>query len=74
MNDPIERQLSALRGATHFELPDPAVVRRRGDRLRRRNSALKVGGAALTLTLVATPLLSLTRHGGPGETDGHYCG
>jgi hypothetical protein len=67
MSDPIETHLSALREATHFQAPDPAVVRRRGDRLRRRNSALKVGGAALALTLLATPLLSLTRHGTPGE-------
>jgi len=67
MSDPIETQLSALRGATHFQAPDPAVVRRRGDRLRRRNGALKVGGAALALTLLAAPLLSLTRPGGTGE-------
>jgi hypothetical protein len=67
ISDPIETQLSALRGATHFQAPDPAVVRRRGDRLRRRNGALKVGGAALALTLLAAPLLSLTRPGGTGE-------
>lgn len=67
MGDPIETQLGALREAGGFEVPDPALVRRRGDRLRRRNAGLKAGGAALALTLVATPLLALTRHEGPGE-------
>jgi hypothetical protein len=67
MSDPIETQLSALQGVTAFEAPDPALVRRRGDRLRRRTIALKAGGAALALTLVATPLLSLNRHGGHHE-------
>lgn len=67
MSDPIETQLSALQGVTAFEAPDPAAVRRRGDRLRRRTIALKAGGAALALTLVATPLLSLNRHGGHHE-------
>jgi hypothetical protein len=67
MSDPFESEFSALRAATGFEPPDPAAVRRRGDRLRRRSNALKAGGAALTLTLLATPLLSLNRHGAPVE-------
>src|SRR4051794_38809008 len=67
MSDPIETGFDALRAVTPFEAPDPAVVRRRGNRLRRRTTALKAGGAALALTLVATPLLSLNRHGGDGE-------
>jgi hypothetical protein len=67
MTDPIETELGAFRVATHFEAPDPAVVRRRGDRLRRRHASVKAGGAALALALVATPLLSLGRHGGPAQ-------
>jgi hypothetical protein len=67
MTDPVQTQLRFLHEATHFQAPDPAVVRRRGDRLRHRNVALKAAGAALALTLVATPLLILTRHGQPGE-------
>jgi|tagenome__1003787_1003787.scaffolds.fasta_scaffold20957279_4 hypothetical protein len=67
MSDPIETHLRALRETTRFEPPDPAVVRRRGDRLRRRNTAVKAGGAALALALIATPFLSLTRPGERGE-------
>jgi hypothetical protein len=66
MSDPFETRFRALR-ETHVETPDPALVRGRGDRLRRRNSAVKAGGVALALALVTTPLLWPTRHGGPGE-------
>jgi hypothetical protein len=67
VSDPIETQMSALRRVAQFQPADPAVVRRRGDRLHRRATARKASGAALALALIATPLLSLNRHAGPGE-------
>jgi hypothetical protein len=67
MSDRVESGFGALRAGAHFEAPDPVAVRRRGDRLRRRTIALKTGGAALTLAVIATPLLSLSRHGADRE-------
>lgn len=55
----------------HFdpEVPVPlpaADIRRRGDRLRRRNAGLAVAGAVAAIALVATPLAVLT---GGDDTD-----
>jgi hypothetical protein len=65
MHDPVDEQLSALRQAAHFPIPDPAAIRRRGDRLRRRKAAIKAGGATLALALAATSVSSLSQHRHP---------
>jgi hypothetical protein len=59
MPDPVEEQLNALRQTAHFPIPDPVAVRKRGDRLRRRAAALKVGGTATALALSLSIVLTL---------------
>lgn len=46
-----------------------ADVRRRGDRIRRRRTALVAGGAALAVAAVTVPILALTGHGGDPDND-----
>ena len=55
MPDPIEELSNFEPGVPVNPMP-AAEVRRRGDRLRRRNTALVVGGAALAVALVAVPI------------------
>jgi len=63
MSDPIE-QLQSLtqQGVDVTPLP-PSEVRRRGDRLRRRNQALAAAGGVAAIALIATPIALLA--GGP---------
>lgn len=44
-------------------VPSPADIRRRGDRLRRRNTALAVVGGVAAVAVIATPLALLTGGG-----------
>jgi hypothetical protein len=55
MSDPIEELSNFDAGVPVNPMP-AAEVRRRGERLRRRNAALVVGGAALAVALVAIPI------------------
>ncbi len=55
MPDPID-ELSNFEPGVPVNPMSAAEVRRRGDRLRRRNTALVVGGAALAVALVAVPV------------------
>jgi len=55
MPDPIDELSNFEPGVPVNPMP-AAEVRRRGDRLRRRNAALVVGGAALAVALVAIPI------------------
>ncbi|WP_168929410.1 hypothetical protein [Nocardioides sp. GY 10113] len=61
MSDPMERLSrfgSEIEGGP-MPLP-PAEIRRRGDRIRRRNRAMIAGGATLAAALIAAPVLAMT--------------
>ena len=60
MSDPLD-QLARFDGGDPAAPPLPAAeVRRRGDRLRRRNTVLAGVGAALAVAVIATPIAVLT--------------
>ncbi|WP_134767822.1 hypothetical protein [Nocardioides sp. 1609] len=66
MSDPLADRLRDLATGTPAMNPaSPTDVRRRGDRLRRRRTALTTAGGALAVGLVATPVFVLT-HGDAG--------
>lgn len=61
-------------GAPMHALP-ASEVRRRGDRMRRRNNTLAtVGGVAAALVAIATPLAIVTNQGGPTDSDSPIAG
>lgn len=60
MSDPIEDRLRSLATESTLMPPPPSDIRRRGDRLRRRNHALAVVGGALVVGLAAGSILNLT--------------
>ena len=65
MSDPLDDRLSDFATGTPAMNPvSPADVRRRGDRLRRRRTALAAAGAALAVALVAAPVAVLTARDG----------
>jgi hypothetical protein len=69
MRDPIEELGNFDPGVPVSPLP-AAEVRARGDRLRRRNTALVVGGAALAVALIVTPIaVFANRDGGGGRPE-----
>lgn len=60
MTDPLEDRLRDFAADVPALHPSsPAVVRRRGDRLRRRRTALATAGAALAVAVVVAPVLAL---------------
>ena len=61
MRDPIEELESFNPGMPMNPLP-AAEVRRRGTRLRRRNTALAVAGTVAAITVVAVPVAALAGH------------
>ncbi len=69
MSEPDERLSSFDPGPAMNPLP-PSDVRRRGDRLRRRNTVLASAGAALAVAVIVTPLAILgTRGDGDASPD-----
>jgi len=67
MSDPIDKLASFDPGPAMNPLP-PSEVRRRGDRARRRHTALVVGGAVAAVVLIATPIAVLANRDGGGRT------
>lgn len=69
MRDPIEELGNFDPGVPVSPLP-AAEVRARGDRLRKRNTALVVGGAALAVALIVTPIAVFANRDGGGGRPG----
>jgi hypothetical protein len=67
MSDPLDKLASFDPGPAMSPLP-PSEVRRRGDRARRRHTALVVGGAVAAVVLVVTPIAVLANRDGGGKT------
>ncbi len=67
MPDPID-ELSSFEPGVPMSPMSPVEIRRRGERLRRRNTALAVGGAAAAVLLVAVPVAVFRSDDGGGGT------
>ena len=67
MPDPID-ELSSFEPGVPMSPMSPAEIRRRGERLRRRNTALAVGGAAAAVLLVVVPVAVFRSDDGGGGT------
>ena len=64
MSDPLEDRFRDFTTGTPAVSPaSPAEIRGRGDRLRRRRTALTAAGAALAVALIATPVALLATGG-----------
>jgi hypothetical protein len=68
MPDPIE-ELSNFDPRSPVNPMPAAEVRRRGDRLRRRNTALVIGGAVAAVVLVAVPVAVFAGGGNGGDPE-----
>ncbi len=67
MPDPMDELSNFEPGVTASPIP-AAEVRRRGDRLRRRRTALSVGGAVAAVLLIAVPIAVVAGGDGDGGT------
>lgn len=64
MSDPLEDRFRDFASGTPDMSPaSPAEIRHRGDRMRRRRTALAAAGAALAVALIVTPLAVLVTGG-----------
>ena len=69
MSDPIEDRLNDFDPGGPVNPISAAEVRRRGDRMRRRNTAFAVVGAAAAVVLIATPIAVLAGGSDDRDTD-----
>jgi len=67
--DPISERLHQLDPGGAMKPPTPAEIRRRGDRMRRRNTTLAAVGAVVAVAVIATPVAVFAGGSGGGNRD-----